>query len=466
MKFRFKNLGPVSEAELELGELTIIAGRNNTGKTYLVYTLYGFLRRLRKYVSMVLSPDYFHRHLSLFDVPSMEDIVIGLMSGNKVGWYAESKVLYDEQVKVVREAAAIFSKIGIAEVFNMPREVFSRASFEVDTVGGFREEGTLGVHVDTGGMLTLDYDGERIELSFYEGQQPLFDLGDKFSAFEESVRQIYGLFLLRCFPFHYSYPFILSSARLSISLFYKELDYVKNQIVRSIQQGEDSIDRASRYASPVHDNIDFVRRVPNFSTSGERFYQRFMLSDIERMLGGHFERDKEFRFVSEVDGEPIFDIPLHIASSSACEMLNLYCYLRLEDMDHDAHFLMIDEPESHLDTANQIQFARLLARLVNSGIKVLITTHSDYIIKEINNLIMLNSSFEDKEEILEEFGYRADDHLDPGVVRSYIAEEESLIPCEIDEFGMAMSVFDETINSINRAASKIATRIVLEAEGE
>ena len=27
-----------------LGELTIIAGRNNTGKTYIVYTLYGFLK--------------------------------------------------------------------------------------------------------------------------------------------------------------------------------------------------------------------------------------------------------------------------------------------------------------------------------------------------------------------------------------------------------------------------------------
>ena len=32
MKFRFKNLGPIKEADLELGDLTIIAGRNNTGK--------------------------------------------------------------------------------------------------------------------------------------------------------------------------------------------------------------------------------------------------------------------------------------------------------------------------------------------------------------------------------------------------------------------------------------------------
>ena len=45
MKFRFKNLGQIKEAALELGDLTVIAGRNNTGKTYLAYALYGFLKR-------------------------------------------------------------------------------------------------------------------------------------------------------------------------------------------------------------------------------------------------------------------------------------------------------------------------------------------------------------------------------------------------------------------------------------
>ena len=43
LTFTFKNIGPIKDAELELGDLTVIAGRNNTGKTYLVYTLYGFL---------------------------------------------------------------------------------------------------------------------------------------------------------------------------------------------------------------------------------------------------------------------------------------------------------------------------------------------------------------------------------------------------------------------------------------
>lgn len=466
MKFRFKNLGPIEKAELELGDLTIIAGHNNTGKTYIVYTLYGFLKGLRDYVSKVLSPDYFCQHLSLFHGPPIEDIVSGLMSGNKVGWFPDSKILRDEQIRVIEGAAAIYSKTGIAEVFNMPREVFSRASFEVDLVGGFRKNESLGILVSTGGILSLDYDGERIELSFDERQQLLFDLGDKDSALEEAVRQVYALFFMQCFPFQFTHPFILSSARLSIPLFYKELDYVKSQIVRSIQQGEDSIGRASRYASPIHDNIDFVRSVPNFSKKDEQFHQWLFLSEIERMLGGHFERDEEFRFISRVGGEPIFDIPLHTASSSACEMLNLYCYLRHEEMDHDVHFLMIDEPESHLDTENQIHFARLLAHIVNSGGQVFITTHSDYIVREVNNLIMLSSPLEDGEQVKRELGYRSDHQLTIDQVQAYVAEEGTLNECDKDRFGVEMSVFDETIDELNHRSEELASQIMMKARGE
>lgn len=466
MKFRFKNIGPIEEAELELGDLTIIAGHNNTGKTYMVYALYGFLKGLRDYVLKVVSPDYFCQQLLLFEGPSIEEIVSGLISGNKVSWNIDPEILSGEQSRVIEKAAEIYSDSGIAQVFNMPREVFSRASFEVEIVGGFREDDSLGILVPTGGILSLGYDGERIELSFDERQPLLFDIGDKGSALEESVRQVYAMFLMQCIPFHYSYPFILSSARLSIPLFYKELDYVRSQIVRSIQQGEDSIGRVSRYASPIHDNIDFVRSVPNFSKIDEEFHQWLVLSEIEKMLGGHFERDEEFRFISRVDGEPIFDIPLHIASSSACEMLNLYCYLRHEDMNHDIRFLMIDEPESHLDTANQIHFAGLLAHIVNSGGQVLITTHSDYIVREVNNLIMLSSPLEDGDQAKRELGYRNDHQLTLDQVQAYVAEKGTLNECDKDQFGVEMSVFDETIDELNHRSEELASQIMMKARGE
>ena len=43
MKFSIKNLGPIKDAQLELGDLTIVCGKNNTGKTYLAYSFFDFL---------------------------------------------------------------------------------------------------------------------------------------------------------------------------------------------------------------------------------------------------------------------------------------------------------------------------------------------------------------------------------------------------------------------------------------
>ncbi|WP_104742848.1 AAA family ATPase [Helicobacter cinaedi] len=43
MKIHIKNIGMLDEAEFEIGDLTLICGENNTGKTYATYSLYGYL---------------------------------------------------------------------------------------------------------------------------------------------------------------------------------------------------------------------------------------------------------------------------------------------------------------------------------------------------------------------------------------------------------------------------------------
>ena len=52
MKIKLQNLGILKTAEFELGDLTIICGKNNTGKTYAVYTFYGFLKLWRNIISI------------------------------------------------------------------------------------------------------------------------------------------------------------------------------------------------------------------------------------------------------------------------------------------------------------------------------------------------------------------------------------------------------------------------------
>ena len=55
LKAKIKNLGPIREADIALNDLTIIAGKNNSGKTYISYALYGFLNRFRSNRSFFLN---------------------------------------------------------------------------------------------------------------------------------------------------------------------------------------------------------------------------------------------------------------------------------------------------------------------------------------------------------------------------------------------------------------------------
>ena len=49
--------------------------------------------------------------------------------------------------------------------------------------------------------------------------------------------------------------------------------------------------------------------------------------------------------------------------------------------------LIIEEPESHLHPGAQTKIAQTLARLVRAGVRVLITTHSNFLLQQIGNLI-------------------------------------------------------------------------------
>ena len=78
-------------------------------------------------------------------------------------------------------------------------------------------------------------------------------------------------------------------------------------------------------------------------------------------------------------------IRLTRASSMVSELAPLVLFLRGVIQIGDT--LIIEEPEAHLHPAAQTRMATALARLVRAGLRVLITTHSDWMLKEIGNLM-------------------------------------------------------------------------------
>ena len=82
------------------------------------------------------------------------------------------------------------------------------------------------------------------------------------------------------------------------------------------------------------------------------------------------------------------DLPLMNASSMVSELAPVVLYLRHVVCPGD--LLIIEEPESHLHPEMQVEFIRQLAVAVKSGIRILITTHSEWVLEELANLVRLS----------------------------------------------------------------------------
>lgn len=464
--FRFRNIGPVKAADLELGNLTIIAGRNNTGKTYLVYTLYGFLKMWKSWPS--IEPFLFNRATPSFDLRQISQ----QLRNDGQARFTFSKIEIEQQRAAVLQALARgFSKKAISQVFTSRHDKFGEASIEVVPVsnGTSRDSPTdVRCELPEGGSFSIKHDGQQITMATDKSRMKALARDMDFYVASGFMK-----FLLQgMFP----EPFILSAERFGISLFYRELDFTKNQLVNVLQRIANNkpseqlspfliIDRAtSRYAMPIKDNIDYTRSIPDLRKTKGELQENKLFDDIKDMMEGYYGvSGDEIRFMSKARGEGrSFNIPLHLASSSVRGLSDLYFFLR--HVAKNNQLLIIDEPESHLDTANQVLFARMLVRSVRTGLKVLVTTHSDYLIKEINNLVMLSQNFKGKDKVLNKLKYVRDDALHPDLLRAYVAENGGLACCKIDQFGIEMPVFDRTIDNINTTSNELASR--LEAESD
>ncbi len=107
-------------------------------------------------------------------------------------------------------------------------------------------------------------------------------------------------------------------------------------------------------------------------------------------------------------GYPIFsyqpagskdEIPLMRTSSMVSELAPVVLYLR--HLVQSGDMLIIEEPESHLHPGMQAEFTRQLAAVVRAGVRVIITTHSDYVLEELANLVRMSELPESQQAGLE-----------------------------------------------------------------
>ena len=441
MKFCFRNLGPVTDAELELGNLTIIVGPNNTGKTYISYAIYGLISEWSSMCRMAASE-------GVIKNPFTTDASLAPIS-----FEITQEELNNFRSEAIPQISSHYSSRLLPAIFNTPGNELARATarivptaFSIDDWWGAVSSPYVRIH-NRHGRLQVDLrpPEENIDPKTWEGSW--------FAAMASHLLSS---------PV-WTFPRVITSERFGISLFYKDLDYARSHLIHRMQTETGDLGRiveqTSRVAQPVKDNVDFVRKLPELVRRPPSIPH--VEGGVEGIVGGvYHSRNGDIRFSSGDPGG--FDIPLHLASSSARALCDLYFFFK-----HTAfpgQLLIIDEPESNLDTYNQILVARLLARAVNARLRVMITTHSDYLLKEVNNLLMLGRDLPKKAEFRERHGYAKDEFLRAEMVKTYMTTEGRLVECGSDEYGLDLPLFDNTINQLNRTSWELADMVTQEVE--
>ena len=129
--------------------------------------------------------------------------------------------------------------------------------------------------------------------------------------------------------------------------------------------------------------------------------------------------------------------PIERTSSLVTELAPIALVLR--DHVKPGDLLIIDEPEAHLHPAAQQQMAAALAFMVRSGLRVLITTHSHYMVEQLGNFVAVSTLDEEmRKRVLKLDGAlgKEDIYLDESEVAVYdFATDKS-------EFGSVVETVD------------------------
>jgi len=444
MKITVENLGKIENATIEINDLTILVGDNNSGKTYLTYSTYGALKNWKDFINYnnfrFIAEELNEKGQFRSNIDELHALI-------KSSILSESKSFNNRFKKLFNDKEEIFEKSNL------------KLDFEINTHSEIKEahhKALIGKNITFEGIINND------------GLQITFTRTDDFELDKPIILKVVGDLISRLvFDEIFYNPIIITAERLGISLFYKELDEKRNSLVDGLQkldQSEDEIDTfdiimsmSAYYATPIRDHISFTRNFDAIKKHTSKLNVNYSLSIIKEMLGAEFKKDnkQDIRFFTPKKKINKFDIPLHLASSSARCIVDLYFYLK--HMSKESDLLIIDEPESHLTLRNQRLMAKLIASIINLKIKVFITTHSDFLIKELNNLILLNNDFKEKQVWLKnnKASYNSEDKINFEKVNVYQTKNGSIEMLNISKTGIEIPFFDEEISTIYRISNDL-----------
>lgn len=450
MKLCINNLGAIGTGSIDLTKkFNLLCGPNGTGKTYFAFVVYGLFR-------------------NKLHVKGDDKLADELLNNRSLTWKLDFDALaqYREAMRqaLVENMGDLF---GLGDVDC--KKIF--ADFEInyeDTKEKFVQR-LLNESID----LTESIDNIDIRITKDAGADnvDIRIVNETISA--DSVS--YVRFALQSLLFYNLclYPIrnviMFPVERNSIYTFSKELSIRKQEVVDSIQMMIDKekkydkfeiLFNSKRYPLPIKDGLLVAEDLVEKKKTKSEFYD--FAEEIEAdLLKGKVQisNDGEIQFRPKKAASRV--LPIQVTASIIKTMASLVVYLKHIAKKND--LIIIDEPEINLHPENQLILTRILARLMNKGFRLLISTHSDYIIREINNLVIMSHS-DNKEvaKLAEEKHYHPEEFIHEEDIEvltfGYRTKSSKLVEVKkqpVDKFGFDVESIDAVIEEQTDFSEKL-----------
>lgn len=442
MKLSIKNLGIVNSAEIDLSkDLTIFCGPNGTGKTYVAYLL-NALFNLKTDIIFPVNSD------------SKED----LLKNNRIQIKYDYLPIWIEQIENKLKSQ-------LPSIFGISPKVANNMFLSTEIKLIVEEKDKLEIFESEKKYFYIQKLNS--SLKFIHAEKNKKDNSIHFSGELDKTNANVAYQKIISDNISYIFKWILLSRkgsrmltveRNSIYTFKTELlanriETVDNVLIYDNEDaGEIIRQRATLYPQAVRNSLKVANELPEIIKI-DSIYNDFA-SDIEsQLLSGSVSvgKDGDVRFMPNSDSEShSLSLPIQMSSSSVKTLSGLVVYLR--HLAQKGEVLIIDEPEMNLHPDNQRRLARIFARMVNNGIRLVISTHSDYIIRELNILLMYKALLSKNYEV--ETYYSESEAIDKEMFQGYLFDfnknqKVNATPITIDDFGIEVSTIDKSIEDQN-----------------
>ncbi len=407
MKITISNLGPIREkAEIDLKPLTVLIGPNNAGKTWIAYTLAAIFSQrgwieytrgdrkeevAREYPPIIDAVDkIFAEGTATIDLVEFAND-FGEMYFNNIALYA-------------REWLAEFMNTRLVQFDNLELCV-DLAEIKADFLDQVLNAGLdmeMGVGISAGKRQPL------LRVRKKPGQTNAFlytfaegEIEGKFPREEIEARLASGILRILHGALYPNVVTLPTERTAFITFPFNALtDHFNKRMTSDIDK--DSLQGIRLMNGPVRDFFFLALRTSEWGSKQMATrrknvkydptieeYDRLAQLLEKQILGGEVtfseqEPDPK-REILFIPSESTISLEIPVTSSMVKELTPLVFYLRY--FAHSGNLLIIDEPEMNLHPEAQAKLIEFLAMLANAGLRVLITTHSPYMVDHLANLI-------------------------------------------------------------------------------